>query len=67
MRWKMKHHEAEDLCQEFFASVVLKRNLMEAADRKRGRRRSLLLTALDRFLVSHLRSTQTARRGGGAG
>ena len=61
----MEHHEAEDLCQEFFTSVVLKRNLMEAADRKRGRLRSLLLTALDRFLVSHLRSNQTAKRGGG--
>ena len=65
LRTKMEHHAAEDLCQEFFASVVLKQNLLRTADRHRGRLRSLLLTVLDRFLINHQRKHRAAKRGGG--
>src|SRR6476661_11216196 len=41
--------DAQDLTQEFFAKV-LKGRLLQSADRNRGRFRSLLLTALKRFL-----------------
>ena len=41
--------DAQDLTQEFFAKV-LKGRLLQSADRNRGRFRSLLLTALQRFL-----------------
>ena len=42
-------HEAQDLTQEFFASL-LERNALAAADRERGRFRSFLLTSFKNFL-----------------
>ena len=41
--------DAQDLTQEFFARVV-KGRLLQSADRSKGRFRSLLLKALQRFL-----------------
>ena len=66
LRTKLDHHAAEDLCQEFFATVVLDRNLLEVADRERGRLRSLLLTALERFLINQRRHAMAEKRGGNA-
>jgi DNA-directed RNA polymerase specialized sigma24 family protein len=61
------HHEAEDLCQEFFSSIVLGRDIPGRADRDRGSLRGLLHTALRRFLSSHKRKVQALKRGGAAG
>ena len=47
---------AEDLVQGFVSDKILARNLLAYADRKRGRFRNLLLTALDRYAYSALRS-----------
>jgi DNA-directed RNA polymerase specialized sigma24 family protein len=47
---------AEDLVQGFVSDKILARNLLGYADRKRGRFRNLLLTALDRYAYSALRS-----------
>src|SRR5216117_2399389 len=41
--------DAQDLTQEFFSRVI-KGRLMQSADRNKGRFRSLLLKALQRFL-----------------
>jgi RNA polymerase sigma-70 factor (ECF subfamily) len=46
---------ADDVLQEFITAKILERNLLETADPQRGRFRTLLLTTLDRFLISQLR------------
>ncbi|MCK4873466.1 MAG: sigma-70 family RNA polymerase sigma factor [Phycisphaerales bacterium] len=48
-------HEAADLTQGFLADVMLDRDLVERADPDRGRFRSLLVTALERFVVDEHR------------
>jgi len=55
------NEEAKDLTQGFFQEVVLGRELVQLADRTKGRFRTLLLRALDRFLISANRR-QTARK-----
>jgi len=55
------NEEAKDLTQDFFHEVVLGRELVQVADRMKGRFRTLLLRALDRYLVSVHRK-QTARK-----
>jgi RNA polymerase sigma factor (sigma-70 family) len=55
--------DAQDLTQEFFAKV-LKGRLLQTADRNRGRFRSLLLTALQRFLRDQVDKHQARKRGG---
>jgi len=53
--------EAKDLTQGFFHEVVLDRELIQRADRTKGRFRTLLLRALDRYLVS-IHRKETARK-----
>jgi len=55
------NEEAKDLTQGFFHQVVLGRNLFQKADQSRGRFRSFLLMALNRYLIS-AREKQTAQR-----
>jgi RNA polymerase sigma-70 factor (ECF subfamily) len=55
------NEEAKDLTQDFFQEVVLGRELVRLADRTKGRFRTLLLRALDRYLVSVHRK-RTARK-----
>jgi DNA-directed RNA polymerase specialized sigma24 family protein len=55
------NEEAKDLTQDFFQEVVLGRALIQQADRTKGRFRTLLLRALDRFLTSVHRK-KTARK-----
>jgi len=53
---------AKDLTQGFFHEVVLHRELIQKADRSKGRFRTFLLTALDRYVIDvHNRKT-TAKR-----
>jgi len=58
----MDNEQAKDLTQEFFAEVVLDRGLIQRADRDKGRFRTLLLTALDRFVTSDYRKRVAAIR-----
>lgn len=53
---RIDQDQAEDLVQGFVSDKILARNLLAYADRKRGRFRNLLLTALDRYAYSALRS-----------
>jgi len=66
-RWRMPEDRAEDLVQEFVASVVLERELMATADQQRGKLRTLLLTALDRFVSNQLRGQAAKKRSPGKG
>ncbi len=52
---------AEDLVQEFVASKILQKDLLARADRRLGKLRTFLLTALDRFVKNQLRD-QSARK-----
>lgn len=56
-------HDAEELTQEFFLQV-LEHNWVARADRSRGRFRSFLLVAMNRFLANAWDKAQAARRGG---
>ena len=55
--------DAQDLTQDFFL-MVLKGDLLRQADRSRGRFRSLLLTALQNFLIDAFAKQSAQKRGG---
>ena len=57
--------DAEDLTQSFFASLIEK-DLIACADESRGRLRTFLLTAFQRFAISTWRRENRMKRGGGA-
>jgi len=54
--------EAKDLTQGFFEEVVLGRGLFQQADQIKGRLRTFLLTALDRYVASARRSRSAKKR-----
>ena len=56
---------AEDLTQAFFTRL-LDKGLLDFANRRRGRFRTFLLTALKRFVVNEWKHKEAAKRGGGA-
>ena len=56
--------DAQDLTQEFFARL-LERHWLERADESKGRFRTFLLTALERFLANEWDKAQAIKRGGG--
>ena len=58
-------HEAADLTQGFVCDVILSRNLFNHADPKRGRFRSLLMTALQNYLREKHRHETRAKRTNG--
>lgn len=53
---------AKDLTQGFFCDIVLGRELIQHADKTKGRFRTLLLTALDRYAVSMRRKEGRQKR-----
>lgn len=55
--------DAQDLTQEFFGRVI-KGRLIQSADRSKGRFRSLLLKALQRFLHDEVDKRHARKRGG---
>jgi len=54
--------KSKDLTQGFFHEVVLGRDLVTRAERDRGRFRTFLLTALDRYVVSDHRGKTALKR-----
>jgi len=56
------NEEAKDLTQGFFCEVVLGRELIQQADQAKGRFRTFLLTALDRYLTSVHRKETAKKR-----
>ena len=65
-RRRIGPHEADDLLQGFLASKVLEQQILKRADRARGKFRTFLMTALERFSISEYRRQTTARRSPGA-
>jgi RNA polymerase sigma factor (sigma-70 family) len=63
-RQGMDAEEAIDLTQEFLARL-LEKNFLGAADPARGRFRTFLLTALERFLANEWARRRRQKRGGG--
>lgn len=56
--------DVDDLLQGFLLSKVIERDLVSRADRTRGRFRTFLLTALDRFVSNQRRDARAAKRSG---
>ena len=56
--------EAEDLTQAFFA-MILETNALSDAQPERGKFRSFLLCAMNRFLANDWRRVKAQKRGGG--
>src|SRR5687768_12504417 len=54
--------DVDDLLQGFLLSKVIERDLVSRADRTRGRFRTFLLTALDRFVSNQMRDARAAKR-----
>ena len=52
---------AKDITQGFFHEIVLSRNLIQKADQTKGRFRSFLLMALNRYLIN-IQEEQSARK-----
>ena len=57
-------HDAEDLTQGFF-QTVLKDGLFQLAEQERGKLRSLLLTILKRQVANQMTNANAQKRGGG--
>jgi DNA-directed RNA polymerase specialized sigma24 family protein len=55
------NEDAKDLTQGFFQEVVLGRNLINKADQTKGRFRTFLLTALNRYLINVFHKQTTKR------
>jgi RNA polymerase sigma-70 factor (ECF subfamily) len=53
---------AEDLVQAFIADKVIEQNLIALARKERGRFRTFLLTALDRFAIDQIRHDRAKKR-----
>ncbi|MEO1524991.1 MAG: hypothetical protein AAFX06_06120 [Planctomycetota bacterium] len=65
LRYKgVSNEKAEDLIQDFMLEILSK-DLLAIADPKKGKFRTLLLTALDRFAVSKHRHETAAKRSPG--
>jgi RNA polymerase sigma-70 factor (ECF subfamily) len=58
-------HDAQDLAQEFFGRLIEK-EFLRNVDRQKGRFRTFLLTAVQRFLCNQWEHSQAQKRGGGA-
>ena len=56
------NEQAKDLTQGFFDEVVLSRKLVHTADPAKGRFRSLLLSALERYLIDQMVKESARKR-----
>jgi RNA polymerase sigma-70 factor (ECF subfamily) len=57
-------HDAQDLTQQFFA-LLLEKDFLGDADRRRGKFRWFLLSAMKHFLAKEWRRSRARKRGGG--
>jgi hypothetical protein len=64
-KWRISGHRADDLLQSFVAEKVLEQDLVARADRERGKFRHLLITSLNRYIISDFRRSVAARRAEG--
>ena len=66
VRKRLRPQDADDLLQAFLAAKVVEQNLVGRADRQKGKFRTYLLTALDRFVVNQLQHASAAKRSAAA-
>ena len=66
-RRRIGPQDADDLIQGFLASKVLEQQILRQADRTRGKFRTFLMTALERFAISEYRKASASKRAPGAG
>jgi DNA-directed RNA polymerase specialized sigma24 family protein len=64
---KLPIETADDLLQGFVADKVMVQNLIGLADRSKGKFRTFLLAALNRYVIDQLRKEGSIKRGGQAG
>jgi hypothetical protein len=56
------NEQAKDMTQGFFHEIVMGRHLIEHADSTKGRFRTLMLTTLDRYVISRHRYQTASKR-----
>jgi hypothetical protein len=59
---KLDEHRADELLQDFVTHKILEQQLIARADRAKGRFRTFVLTALDRFVIDAIRFDSAAKR-----
>jgi RNA polymerase sigma-70 factor (ECF subfamily) len=64
MRRSVAPDQVDDVVQGFIAGNVLESDMIERADRTKGKFRTFILTALDRYVVSQRRHDKAEKRGG---
>jgi RNA polymerase sigma-70 factor (ECF subfamily) len=64
---RLSPDDADDLLQEFVAGKIIEKELLARADAQRGKFRTFLLTALDRFLIDRFREESARKRSPGEG
>jgi RNA polymerase sigma-70 factor (ECF subfamily) len=62
---RVSEDRADDLLQGFMADKVLEQDLIRQADRSRGRFRTFLMTALNRYAISRVRGETAKKRSPG--
>jgi DNA-directed RNA polymerase specialized sigma24 family protein len=62
VRKRIDPHRADDLLQEFIADKVLGTGILSKAVRERGKFRTFLVVALDRFVLNQIRDQNAAKR-----
>jgi RNA polymerase sigma-70 factor (ECF subfamily) len=65
-RKRMDEHRADDVLQGFLASKIIEQGIIQRAEKEKGKFRTFLLTALDRFLISEARKDNAQKRGAAA-
>jgi len=63
---RIKPDEIEDFVQGFVTSRIVEKDLVGRTDRERGKFRTFLLTALDRYLISEFRYKNAGKRSPGS-
>ncbi len=61
-RFRLSRTDAEDRVHDFIHKKVMMAQLLTSANRSRGRFRTFLLTALNRFVLNHIRDSQAKKR-----
>jgi DNA-directed RNA polymerase specialized sigma24 family protein len=61
-RKRLPPEKADDLVQEFVTNKILEKDLIARADQQLGKFRTLLLTALDRFVKNQIRNEHAKKR-----
>jgi len=61
-RRRIQPDDADELLQDFIAAKVLERNLVALADQSRGKFRTFLLTALNRYVIDKKRRQAALKR-----